>query len=801
MNKLIKGLLLFGLLLTVILASAQLPGGINIDQLTDQQLMQYAQSSGLMGLSDAELEAKAKEKGLSADQIQKLKARMQALNPGDQKQDAKKEENSVRKPVTNITPKSNPDYINGLMIFGSDFFTKENLTFEPNLNIPTPRNYTIGGGDELKIDIYGFSDKSQTLKVTPDGFIRYPNIGPIKLAGLSFDEAKTKLTNELSRIYPGLKSGSTSLQLTLGQIRTIKVNLIGEITKPGSYSVSSLSTIANALYAAGGPTRIGSYRNIELVRGGKVIAKFDLYDYLLKGDLSANKVLQDDDVIKVATYTSRVELRGSTKRAAIYELTANDKLTDLLKYSGGLSDNANKSFFRVNRFGKQEKEVMVVKSEDANAFVLQTGDQLYIDSLSNIYKNRLSISGAVNYEGVYSLETTPTLKELISIAKPKDDASKERAILRRLKYGYIPEMIGFNLDDVLNGSFNLPLQKEDSIHIYSNKEIKDIYQITVKGEVNKPENFLFARGMQVQDAVLLAGGYKDGASRKLVEVARRIRDTSSATSSPQYAIILSADLSAGNNPIALSTLLEPFDIVAIRKAPGYKEQMSVSIEGEVQLPGSYTISSNQERLSDLVKRVGGIKEGGFPEGAFLLRKTFEGLIPSDTVILKNKLATLKSTFTDTLKAKQADSLLKGDMKMVGIRLEEVIKTPGSLYDVILEDGDIIKVPKKIETVQTFSGVYFPKKIVYRDGLSLKQVIRESGGVLPGGQRKKSYVVYPNGEVRSTKSFLFVRSYPTVKPGSEIYVPVKELKKGGTSAAEIVALSTGLATLFLIIKSL
>jgi len=356
------------------------------------------------------------------------------------------------------------------------------------------------------------------------------------------------------------------------------------------------------------------------------------------------------------------------------------------------------------------------------------------------------------------------------------------------------------LDEVLNGGYNLPLQKEDSIHIYSNKDIKEKFQITVKGEVNKPENFLFARGMQVQDAVLLAGGYKDGASRKLVEVARRIRDTSSATTSPQYAIILSADLSAGNNPIALSTLLEPFDIVAIRKAPGYKEQLTVNIEGEVLLPGSYTISSNQERLSDLVKRAGGIKQGGFPEGAFLLRKTFEGLTPSDTVILKNKLATLKSTFTDTAKANQADSLLKGDMKIVGIRLEEVIKNPGSVYDVILEDGDIIKVPKKIETVQTFSGVYFPKKIVFRDGLSVKQVIRESGGVIPGGQRKKSYVVYPNGEVRSTKSFLFVKSYPTVKPGSEIYVPVKVAGKG-TSAAEIVALTTGLATLVLLFRSL
>ena len=802
MNNLLKIGYLFLFTLIVFVAEGQLPGSINIDQLSDQQLMQYAQSSGLMGLSDAELEAKAREKGLSADQIQKLKARMQSLNlPITQgKQDGKTQEESKRKPINYLLPKPSADSINGLVIFGSDIFTKENLSFEPNINIPTPKNYIIGAGDELKIDIYGFSEKSQSLKVTPDGFIRYPNLGPIKLAGLSFDEAKIKLSSSLTKIYPGLKTGNTSLQLTLGQIRSIKVNLIGEITKPGSYEISSLSTIANALYAAGGPTKIGSYRNIELVRGGKTIARFDLYDYLLKGDLSGNKVLQDDDVIRVLAYTSRIELRGAVKRVAIYELTNADQLSDVLKYAGGLSDNANKSFYRVARFGKQEKEVFTVKVEEATKFGLQTGDQLYVDSVANIFKNRLSISGAVNYQGVYSLENTPTLKDLISIAKPKDEASKERAILRRLKDGYLPEMIGFNLDDVLNGNFNLPLQKEDSIHIYSNKEIKEKFQITVNGEVNTPGNFLFAKGMQVQDAVLLAGGYKDGASRKLIEVARRIRDTSSTTSSPQYAIILSTDLSNNNSQVAMVALMEPFDILSVRKAPGYKEQLKVNIEGEVQLPGSYIISSNQERLSDLVKRAGGLKQGGFPEGAFLLRKTFENLSSSDTVILKNKLATLKSTFTDTLKANQADSLLKGDMKMVGIRLDQVIKTPGSLYDVILEDGDIIKVPKKTETVQTFSGVYFPKKIVYRDGLSVKQVIRESGGVTPGGQRKKSYVVYPNGEVRSTKSFLFVRSYPNVKPGSEIYVPIKAATKG-TSAAEIVALSTGLATLFLIIKSL
>ena len=801
-----KKMLIFCFLILLVLSSmAQLPAGANIDQLSDQQLIQFIQANNLNGLSDTELEAKAKERGLGADQVQKRKSRIQALNlPNNQPtQGGRQTTEATRKGVNYLLPKPSADSINGLLIFGSDIFTKENLTFEPNLNIATPQNYIIGAGDELKMEIYGFSDKSQTLKVSPDGYIRYPNIGPIKLAGLGFEEAKNKLISNLSKLYPGLKTGNTSLQLTLGQIRSIKINLIGEISKPGSYSVPSLSTIANALYAAGGPTKIGSYRNIELIRSGKSIAKFDLYDYLLKGDLTQNKTLQDEDVIKVAPYTTRVELRGAVKRSAIYEASATDRLDNILNAAGGLSDNANKEFIRISRFGKQDNELITVNANEIKNTALQSGDKLYVDSVAGIFKNRVIISGAVYYQGVYALDKMSTLKDLLSIAKPKEIAFKERAVLRRLQADYTPEIIGFNVDEVLSGQFNVDLKREDSVHIYPFTEIKEVFKVQVRGEVNRPDSFYYAKGMLVQDAILMAGGYKDGASKKLVEVARRIRDTVSTIESPLYAIILSVDASDKSSNKALNTALEPFDIVSVRKAPGYKEQVSVSIEGEVMYPGNYAITSNQERLSDLVKRSGGIKLGGYAEGAFLLRKTFENLSNTDTVILKNKLATLKNSFTDSSKANVADSTFKGDMKMVGIRLNEVINNPGSLYDVILQEGDIIKVPKKVETVQTFSGVYFPKKIVYHNGLTVKQVIRESGGALPGGQRKKSYIVYPNGEVRTTKHFLFITHYPKVKPGSELYLPVRKETRG-MSTGELVAITTGLATLatlFLTIRNL
>ncbi len=499
-------------------AVAQLAAQLNIDQLTDQQLVQFIQANNLSGLSEFELETKAREKGLTNEQIQKLKTRLQALpiTGVNQQPDAKQNLDNKRKGQTYLLPKSAPDSINGLVIFGSDFFTKENLSFEPNLNMPSPKNYMIGSGDELKIEIYGYSDKSLTLKMSPDGNIRYPNIGPINLAGLSLEAAEAKLTGALSKIYPGLKTGSTRLQVTLGQIRSIRINLIGEVSRPGSYSISSLSTIANALYAAGGPSKIGSYRNISLIRNGKPIAQFDLYDYLINGQLAQNKMLQDEDVIKVPTYQSRVALSGAVKRNALYEIAQGDRLEQVMNYAGGLSDNANKSFIRIARYGSQEIESITVNANEASSFQLQTGDKLYVDSIASSFKNRVIISGAVNLQGVYSTDKIPDLKSLLLMAKPKASAYKERAILRRISTDYTAEIIGFNVNDVLNDKFNVALRKEDSIHIYPYNEIKETFKIQVRGEVNRPDSFYYAKGMLVQDSYCNGGWLQRWSQQKLL---------------------------------------------------------------------------------------------------------------------------------------------------------------------------------------------------------------------------------------------------------------------------------------------
>jgi protein involved in polysaccharide export with SLBB domain len=433
-----------------------------------------------------------------------------------------------------------------------------------------------------------------------------------------------------------------------------------------------------------------------------------------------------------------------------------------------------------------------------NGFELQSGDKITVDLIGANFKNRITINGAVYYSGVYSLEKVVTLKDLISISKPMEEAYKKRAILRRLQNDFTPEILSFDLDEVNNGTFNIDLKREDSIYIYKNSELKEMPSIQIRGDVNKPSSYFFAKGIKLEDAILIAGGFKEGASKKFIEVARRINDTAATNSNPTYANVYTLDLSSYNKQ-GLQFDLEPFDIITIHKSPGYKEQISINIEGEVMFPGSYAISNSGERLSDILTRAGGMKSGGYAEGAYVLRRTFENPISSDDVLLKNKTSNLKDANFDSSKTSQIDVVFKENYKVLGIRLDEVLKNKGSIYDVILEDGDIIKIPKYVESVQTFSGVYFPKKIVYRNGLTVSQVLRESGGVIPNGLKRRSYVVYPNGEVKSTKKILFFRTYPKLKPGSEVYVPVKKESKQ-LSTVEIMAITTGIATLATVIFS-
>lgn len=777
---------------------------VDINNISDQQLAQIMLRYNLQGLAPEEVEQVLKQKGVPADQIIVLNRRIASLDPltgasqNAYKTRTKDEITVPRKKIEMVEPS---EVVSSLRVFGSEIFENQNLSFEPNLTISTPRNYVIGVGDELIVDIYGLSESTKKLKVSTEGYIRFPNLGPIKVSGLTIDEAQVRIRESAAKIYTTIAGGSTRVMVTLGQLRSIRVTLVGEVKKPGNYTVSSLSTLMNALYASGGPSDLGSFRKIELVRNGKTITALDLYDFLLKGDLSKNRILQDEDVIRVGTYESRVVVSGAVKKNALFDLRKVENAADVLRYAGGFADRAYKERIRVKRMGSTGFEVHSVKQEGLASFNLLSGDTLVVDALANTYTNRATIDGAVYYPGEYGLNEFSNLKELLTAAHVKENAFQDRALVSRLNPDLTPAMLHFNVKDVLSGKTEIRLQREDKVHIYSLTGLRENYFVTINGEVNRPATFTYADNMRVQDLILLAEGFKEGASRSRIEVSRRL-SSKSTTDTTAYSIIQSIDLGSAKAE-DLNFVLQPFDIISVRKSPSYRSQISVSVEGEVLYPGNYTLSGNKERLSDIIARAGGLKQTGYATGAILIRKTRTNQTSADEALFSSKINTISNqskrssnnsfSATDTAKIASNVNGLLVDQKPVGIRLSEAMVQPGSIYDIILEEGDVIKVPKLIQTVQTFGAVNVPRQVAYRKDLGFRRLISESGWFAPNASRQYAYMVRPNGEIKTTKRFLFFRFYPTLEPGAEVYVPAKKVKIP-ISTPEYIALGTGLASL-------
>lgn len=790
-------------LLILVKAQAQLP--INVDDLSDQQLIQLMGQYQLSGLSESELEAKAKEKGLSTDQIMVLKKRISLLDPAaltSQSTSSNKTETYTERNKFKINSPSakKKDSTGALPIFGSDIFDNENLSFEPNLSIATPGNYILGVNDQLVIDVFGLSENTKKIKVTTEGDVRFPNLGPIHVQGLTMEEAEQKIKRVLSTIYPGITSGKTFVKVYLGQLRSIHVTLIGEIQRPGRYTLSSLSTVMNALYASGGPTSIGSFRNIALVRNGKEIVSFDLYDFLLKGDLSKNLLLHDDDAIRVSTYNIRVALKGAVKKPSLFEVKRGESALDILGYAGGFSDIGYKEIVRVSRMGMSERKMLTVRGDRLNEFMLQSGDTLTVDTLSEMYTNRAIIKGAVYYSGGYGITDYPTLKDLLQVAKLKEDAYLEHGFMRRYQPDFTPELIGFNVKDVLDGKNNIALQREDSVFIYKLTDIREKYTVTINGEISKPGVYDYFDHMKINDLVLMANGYKDGAASQNIEVSRRIRSILGGKDTSVYAIVKEIDINNFSNA-ELDFALSPFDIVSIRRSPDYKEQITVTLEGEVLYPGKYTLMGKDEKLSDIIKRAGGLKRTAFAEGAILVRNPYVGRSETDMATVNSKLGVInKQDRREVLPISNDSNQVKNSLqslyklqKPMGIKLLKALNAPGSEDDLFLEEGDIIRVPKIIQTVQTFGAVNVPQQIAFKEGDDFKKLINESGGFTANALRRRSYIIYANGEVRSTHQFLFFRSYPAIKRGAEIYVPFKREKRA-LSTLEFVGIGSSLASL-------
>jgi len=777
---------------------------VKVDNLSDDQIRQIQKQIQSTGLPDSQLEQAAIARGMSPAEVQKLRARISNLrttagyNPNDTTT-----QTGRRGPVIKA-PGTDTGTVSRSLVFGANLFRNSKLTFEPNLRLATPKNYIIGPDDQIQIDITGDNEAHYGLPVSPEGTIRVEFAGIISVNGLTVEQAAAKIRSRLAKTYPAIRSGRTALTVGIGNIRSIRVSLLGEVVRPGSYTLSSLATVFNALYASGGPTENGSFREIEVIRNRAVVARLDVYDFLLKGYQTNNIRLQDQDAIHIPVYKVHAQVLGEVKNPAIFEVLPKETLADVIRFAGSFTDSAYTANIKVLQNTSKERRLSNISLADYASYIPKNGDKFIVDSILSRFENRVIIKGAVFRPGEFELKTGLTLSGLIRQAEGvKEDAFLGRASILRLGSDNSSELLSFNVSDILNKTApDIALQREDIVTIFSKFDLRDEYKVTINGEVRNGGTFNYAEGMNLQDLVVLAGGFSEGASGKQIEVARRVTNSDIGSFNAQTAEIYHVDVDKTLTFTGQKFILQPFDIVTVRNNTGYTEQRQVVIEGEVLHPGAYTISTKNERISDLVIRAGGLTPLAYPPGASLRR------ISAEVGTGKNKINKaeddrLKLLNLQRLQADAKDSSnvnsqqVISDNNTVGIDLVQILKTPGKDMDLILKEGDILRVPQQLQTVKINGQVLYPVTAVYENRFGFKHYISQAGGYTQRALRRSGYVVYANGSVDNVKKFLFFTSYPDIKPGSEIFVPKKAETKG-TSALELISISTAIASLGAII---
>jgi protein involved in polysaccharide export with SLBB domain len=640
----------------------------------------------------------------------------------------------------------------------------------------------VGPGDELKIYLYNYAESTYETVVNKDGFISIPRVGNVFVSGRTIEEVRKILIDKFAKFTPGLigtggETARTKLMVTLGEIRSVKVFVTGEVINPGTYEVSSLSSAFNALYQAGGPNEIGSFRDVRVVRQGKVISHFDIYDWLVNGKIDGDIRVQDNDNIIVGYYIKRAEVTGMVKRTGIYELKGEEKLGDLLRYSGGFSDRAYKDRIKVQRITSRERKLFDVPQDSYDSFDVVTGDSIDVGTILDRFENKVTIEGAVMRPGDYSLDNSPTLKKLIDNADGlREDAFVGRVNVLRTRTDLTIENISLNYTDIINNVVpDLVLARLDQIIVPSRFDMAETAYVSVEGEVNNVKigenegKFPYTANLTLEDLLVQAGGLKESAYTSEIEVVRRKRDSAAGAANAQISEVfkfnVSRDLSLNNK--ASNFILFPFDQVTVRKSPNYVEQQTVFVEGEVLVTGPYTIVNKNDKISDIIKRAGGLTELAYPEGATLLRRTLIQSLEQPTDYDAAE-ATEKSIKKGTI----LGDLPNVKEEKIGIVLKNILKNPGSFEDLVVQEGDIIRIPKRLETVQVTGSVLYPTTVKYGKGLAFTDYISQSGGFTVQSLRKSSYIKYPNGNIDRTRRFLFFNVYPKVEPGSEIFVPVR-----------------------------
>lgn len=743
-------------------------------------------------------------------------------------------------------------------IFGFSIFNRKAGVFETNLKIATPKNYVLGPDDELIVDINGYSEEHYNLTVNADGYVKISKIGNVYVAGLTIEEAQNRLIYKLSSIYIGLRKfkGHTDINglyasISLGNIRTVSVSVVGEVQYPGTYSLPSLARVMNVLYLAGGPTENGTFRDVQLIRNNKVIAHLDLYEFITQGFSKNDVTVHDQDIIKVGLYKSRIEIKGRVKRNAYFETLPTENLALIFEnYAGGFSDNAFKDLLKVERITKTERKLIDINYGIANSFTPADGDIITAESITeNRYENRVTLEGEVFRPGLFSLDSKLTLSALINKGGGvKENAFLERVTINRLNKDYTPSNISVNLADILSGkSEDILLQKEDKIRIFSILELREKFTVTIHGEINgvkeeeeksDKENDLskkesdekdetkkastseiadkfksdnvsnsllnrqvkitvpFETNMTVEDLIIKAGGLRESASTGFVEVVRRKKNElvenqefTSSQIAEVFKFSISKNLIVDNS--ASTFVLNPFDEVFVRSSPNYELQQFITLQGQVLFPGVYGLEKKDDRLSDLIKRAGGLNKQAYPEGAKLIRKT--ELSESESEFKKNQIKEINDNYTGIVVNNSTDAGISNH-ETIGINLVAALAEPGGADDIQIINGDVINIPREPQTVKITGEVLYPNNVKFTESRTLSSYVSSAGGFTSSSARKRAYVIYANGSVKRVKNFLFMRFNPRIERGSEIIVP-KKIKSANTSQqiVSIVSVLTGTVT--------
>lgn len=773
--------------------------------MTDSQVIQYVQEGLSQGKSQQQLMTELMAKGVTQEQALRLKQMYDSgsisLDSGTTTTKTVTDTERTREQNTDTgnteeVKKAEADMEKMLMkqnaaeeqVFGRNIFSNNKLSFEPNENMATPENYRLGAGDEIIIDIWGASEDIIKKEISPDGCINVPGLGVISLNGMNIADAKEYLKGELSKIYA---DEGNKIQVTLGKTRSVRINVMGEVMVPGTYTLSAFASVFHALYSAGGVTDLGSLRNIIVARNGKTVANVDVYEYIMQGKTSDNINLQEGDVVIVPTYDAIVKVEGRVKRPMKYEMKENETVSTLLKYAGFFAPNAYKNSVRVIRQEGREYSIATVERADYGSFKLVDGDVVSADSIINRYSNKLEIKGAVYRPGIYEYcENINTVKKLLQQADGLlGDAFTNRAVLYRQRENLTSEVLPVDVKGIMDGTAeDVELRKNDVLFVPSIYDIKSIGNVYISGEVVKPGTYPYADNMTLEDFVITAGGLKDAASLVRVDVSRRMKDNKGThvldTVGQNFSFGLKDGFIVEGEP---GFVLEPYDMVFVRKSPGYSEQKNVTVDGEVLYSGEYSLNFKNERLSSLIKRAGGLTKFGYARGAKLTRVANEHEVKRMQNVIDMMRRELGESLANSLML-ELDSVFT-----VGIDLEEALKNPGGNADIVLREGDVISVPEMTSTVKINGAVMMPNTVTYQKGKKVSYYLDQAGGYSQNAKKTKKFIIYMNGEVTKVKS----RS-KKVEPGCEIVVPnkVKQNRIG-----EVIGYATSFASLATMIASL